>query len=250
MTMRIAVMRPFVCHSQRLKHPGAYFYAKLGGIIMDERTKKLTTLAMLCALAYIAVAVFRIPVVLFLKYDPKDVIIAIGGFIYGPLPAFIVALLVSLVEMLTLSGTFIWGFMMNVLSSSAFAVTAAYVYKHDHSLKGAVKGLVLGVALMVSMMLLWNYIVTPIYMGLPRTAVAEMLLPYFLPFNLLKGSLNAVITMLLYKPVVQTLRRAALVPAGEQAPAGKINTAIPLVSALVLVCCILVLLILNGTIHL
>lgn len=235
MTMRIAVMRPFVCHSQRLKHPGAYFYAKLGGIIMDERTKKLTTLAMLCALAYIAVAVL---------------IIAIGGFIYGPLPAFIVALLVSLVEMLTLSGTFIWGFMMNVLSSSAFAVTAAYVYKHDHSLKGAVKGLVLGVALMVSMMLLWNYIVTPIYMGLPRTAVAEMLLPYFLPFNLLKGSLNAVITMLLYKPVVQTLRRAALVPAGEQAPAGKINTAIPLVSALVLVCCILVLLILNGTIHL
>lgn len=90
MTMRIAVMRPFVCHSQRLKHPGAYFYAKLGGIIMDERTKKLTTLAMLCALAYIAVAVFRIPVVLFLKYDPKDVIIAIGGFIYGPLPAFVV----------------------------------------------------------------------------------------------------------------------------------------------------------------
>lgn len=77
-----------------------------------------------------------------------------------------------------------------------------------------------------------------------------MLLPYFLPFNLLKGSLNAVITMLLYKPVVQTLRRAALIPAGEQAPAGKINTAIPLVSALVLVCCILVLLILNGTIHL
>ena len=59
---------------------------------MNERTKKLTTLAMLCALAYVAVAVFRIPVVLFLKYDPKDVIIAIGGFIYGPLPAFVISL--------------------------------------------------------------------------------------------------------------------------------------------------------------
>ena len=28
---------------------------------MNERTKKLTTLAMLCAVAYIAVAIFRIP---------------------------------------------------------------------------------------------------------------------------------------------------------------------------------------------
>lgn len=81
--MRIAVRRLFVCHSQRLEDKGAYFYAKIGGITMNERTKKLTTLAMLCALSYIAVAVFRIPVVLFLKYDPKDVIIAIGGFIYG-----------------------------------------------------------------------------------------------------------------------------------------------------------------------
>lgn len=250
MTMRIAIIGLFVCHSQRLKDSGAYFYAKIGGITMNERTKKLTTLAMLCALAYVAVAVFRIPVVLFLKYDPKDVIIAIGGFIYGPLPAFIIALLVSFVEMLTLSGTGIWGFMMNVLSSTAFAVTAAWVYKREHSLKGAVKGLVLGVALMVSMMLLWNYIVTPIYMGRPRQAVAAMLLPYFLPFNLLKGSLNAVITMLLYKPIVQTLRRAALVPAGEQTPNGKINAAVPLASALVLVCGILVMLILNGTISL
>ena len=215
---------------------------------MDERTKKLTTLAMLCALAYVAVAVFRIPVVLFLKYDPKDVIIAIGGFIYGPLPAFIIALLVAFVEMLTLSGTGIWGFVMNVLSSCAFACTAAYVYKHDRSGKGAVKGLLLGVALMVSMMLLWNYIVTPIYMGYPREAVAKMLLPYFLPFNLLKGGLNAAITMLLYKPIVQTLRRANLVPQGEGTAGSVFNAAIPLITVLILGCCILVMLILNGTI--
>lgn len=32
-------------------------------------------------------------------------------------------------------------------------------------------------------------------------AVAELLLPVFLPFNLLKGSLNTVLTLLIYKPV-------------------------------------------------
>ncbi len=214
---------------------------------MNERTKKLTTLAMLCALAYVAVAVFRIPVVLFLKYDPKDVIIAIGGFIYGPLPAFVIALLVSFVEMVTLSGTGPWGFLMNVLSSCAFACTAAFVYKHDRSMKGAVKGLVLGVVLMVAVMMLWNYIVTPIYMGYPREAVAAMLLPYFLPFNLLKGGLNAAITMFLYKPIVQTLRRANLVPDGEQ-QGSALHSGILLVAMLIVVSCILLILIFQGII--
>ncbi|MDE6747194.1 MAG: ECF transporter S component, partial [Oscillospiraceae bacterium] len=43
-------------------------------------TKKMVTLAVMTALAYMAMLFFRIPVVLFLKYEPKDVIIAIGGF--------------------------------------------------------------------------------------------------------------------------------------------------------------------------
>lgn len=212
---------------------------------MNEKTKRLTTMAMLCALAFIAVVLFRIPIVLFLKYDPKDVIIAIGGFIYGPVPAFIIALLVSFVEMVSISGTGPWGMIMNVLSSSAFACTAAYIYKKDRTMKGAVTGLLVGVALMVSAMLLWNYIVTPIYLGYPREAVAQMLLPYFLPFNLLKGGLNAAITMLLYKPIVQGLRRANLVPAGDHKQEGKFNAGMLLIAVLIIINCVLVMLILK-----
>lgn len=212
---------------------------------MNEKTKRLTTMAMLCALAFIAVVLFRIPIVLFLKYDPKDVIIAIGGFIYGPVPAFIIALLVSFVEMVSISGTGPWGMIMNVLSSSAFACTAAYIYKKDRTMKGAVTGLLVGVALMVSAMLLWNYIVTPIYLGYPREAVAQMLLPYFLPFNLLKGGLNAAITMLLYKPIVQGLRRANLVPVGENKQEGKFKAGMLLVALLIIINCVLVMLILK-----
>ncbi len=182
-----------------------------------------------------------------MKYDPKDVIIAIGGFIYGPVPAFIISLVVSFVEMLTLSGTGIWGMTMNVPSSCAFACSAAYIYKHDRSLKGAVKGLLTGVVLMVAVMMLWNYIITPIYMGRPREAVAMMLLPYFLPFNLLKGGLNAAITMFLYKPIVQTLRRANLVPDGGQ-KASAFNIGTLLVAMLVIVSCVLVMLIFKGAI--
>ena len=54
-------------------------------------------------------------------------------------------------------------------------------------------------------------------MGYPRDAVADMLLPVFLPFNLLKGGLNAAFTMMLYKPVVSALRAARLVPESDLA---------------------------------
>lgn len=88
-----------------------------------EKMKKLTVLAMLSAIAYVAVALLRFPVVLFLSYEPKDVIIAIGGFLYGPLAALGISLVVSFIEMLTISSTGWIGFVMNFLSSAAFAGT-------------------------------------------------------------------------------------------------------------------------------
>ena len=90
----------------------------------DAKIKRMTTMAMLCAVAYVVMVAVKIPVVLFLKYEPKDVIIVIGGFLMGPLAAFTVSLVVSLVEMFTVSDTGIVGFIMNVLSSCAFACSA------------------------------------------------------------------------------------------------------------------------------
>ena len=77
--------------------------------------KKLTVGAMLCALAYIVMAIGRVPVVLFLSYDPKDVIITLGGLIWGPMMSFVVSLIVSFIEMITVSDTSWIGFIMNVI---------------------------------------------------------------------------------------------------------------------------------------
>ncbi len=177
---------------------------------MNSKTKKLTTAGMLCALAYGATLIGRIPIVLFLKYDPKDSIIAIGGLLLGPLISFAVALIVSLAEMFTISETGILGFLMNVISSSSFACTAALIYKKKTRRSGAMIGLFCGWGSMVLIMLLWNYLITPVYMGYPREAVAELLIPVFLPFNLMKGGLNAAFAMILYKPVVTAFRYAHL----------------------------------------
>ena len=177
-----------------------------------EKMKKLTVLAMLSAIAYVAVALLRFPVVLFLSYEPKDVVIAIGGFLYGPLAALGISLVVSFIEMLTISSTGWIGFVMNFLSSAAFAGTAALLYRKKRTQGSAIAGLFGGALLMTVLMLLWNYLITPLYMHTARADVAAMLVPVFLPFNLLKGCLNATITVLLYKPVVQGLRHAHLLP--------------------------------------
>lgn len=181
-----------------------------------KKTKKLTTIGMLCTLAYAAAAFGRVPLILFLKYDPKDVVIVIGGLLYGPGVSLAITLIVSLVQMFTISGTGILGCLMNVLSSCSFACTASFLYQRKRKLSGAVAGLAWGLGCQVAVMMLWNYLLAPVYMGYSRQTVAKLLLPAFLPFNLIKGGLNAAFTLLLYKPVVTALRRCGLVDLATQ----------------------------------
>ena len=123
---------------------------------------------------------------------------------------------------------------------SAFALPAAFMYRRSRTLKSAALGLGLGVVLMAVVMLAWNYIVTPLYMAVPRAVVAGMLLPTFLPFNLIKGGLNAGITMLLYKPLSGALKRLPFMPR-QEAPAahGRFNPTATFVSAFVVITCAL-----------
>ena len=214
---------------------------------MNNNTKKITTTAMLAAIAYVVVVVGRIPVMLFLKYDPKDIIITLGGLIWGPLTSFTVSVIVSLIEMVTISENGILGCIMNIVSSCSFACTAAVIYKKKRTLKGAVTGLLAGSVAMVLVMMLWNYLIAPIYMGYPREAVAKLLLPAFLPFNLLKSGLNAGFTFLLYKPITTALRRTGYLSesAVEQ---NKKPVGLWLFFGAVIITCILLILSLNGII--
>lgn len=203
-------------------------------------------MAMLAAAAYMMVSLIRIPVVLFLKYEPKDVVITVGGFLLGPMASFIVSALVSLLEMVTISDTGPIGCLMNLLSTCSFACTAAFIYKKQHTLKGAVAGLAVGSVFMVCIMLLWNWLITPLYMGVERSAVESLLIPAFLPFNLLKAGLNSALTLGLYKPLANALRKTGLVDSGAKTSSSKVG--IYLFSAGLLISCILLLLVMQGNI--
>jgi hypothetical protein len=109
-------------------------------------------------------------------------------------------------------------------------------------------GLVAGCIVMTGAMLLWNYLLTPIYMGTPREQVAAMLIPVFLPFNLLKAVLNAGFTFLLYKPLVTALRKAGLIEASLSTNVKKTSWGMMLLATLAIVVCVLIILYMNGVI--
>ena len=177
--------------------------------------------------------------VLFLKYDPKDVIITIGGFIYGPMVSAIISVCVSFVEMFTASDTGIYGLIMNIISTCSFACVASMIYKKKRTINGALLGLIFATIFMSLIMLLWNYYITPLYLNQPREAVIPMLLPTILPFNLIKGSLNAAFTLMLYKPVVNGLRKAKLIPQVNAGNKKVMSFGIFSCSAFVVICLIM-----------
>ncbi|MCI8479569.1 MAG: ECF transporter S component [Oscillibacter sp.] len=207
---------------------------------------------MLTAIAYVVMYVSKLlPQVFgFLQLDLKDTAICIGGFVFGPLAAAIISIVVALVEMFTVSDTGIIGCVMNILATASFCCTAAFVYKRFHTKKGAVAGLVLGVLSLTAVMLLWNYLITPLYMpNFTRADIAELLPTVFLPFNLVKGGLNMLVILLLYKPVVTALRKAHLIPESQSGMEGqKLNAGFLLFVSFLLATLVAITLVLMGII--
>ena len=214
-----------------------------------QNLRRLTIMAMFTALAFVSVALIRIPVMLWLNYDPKDVFLAIGAFLLGPVEGLIMTIVVALLELVTISSTGIIGFAMNVFSSCLFVCTASLIYHRRRTLIGALVGLVCGALLATGGMLLWNYLITPLYMeNTTREQVAGMLVPLFLPYNLLKTSLNSTLTMLLYKGASSALRAAKLLPPAETPTSAKKFLPVTILSLLVLAALILALLVWKGII--
>ena len=80
--------------------------------------RTITSLAMLAAIAYVVMLLSKmLPQVSgFLQMDLKDTVICIGAFLFGPLSAAVISIVVAVVEMFTVSDTGPIGCIMNVLA--------------------------------------------------------------------------------------------------------------------------------------
>ena len=85
-------------------------------------------------------------------------------------------------------------------------LVAGFLYQHKHTRKGAVLSLLLGTLTMTALMVPLNLWLTVHYNGAPLEAVQAMIWPIIIPFNLIKGGVNAIITFLVYKKAGKFLR--------------------------------------------
>lgn len=201
------------------------------------KTAYLTLAALFSALAYLTVFVFRIPfipAVGWLKFEAKDCVIALESLILGPSYGVMTSLIVSLLEMVTISDTGPIGALMNFLSTCSFVLPVGLMYKYKKSAKTAVIGLCFSVVLTTALMLMWNYFITPLYLNTPRELIVPLLLPGFLPFNLIKCTINACLTYILYKPLITVLRKSRMLPeSSHKTPSTKGAVAVYIICSIV-----------------
>lgn len=180
---------------------------------ISTTTQRLTTMAMLTALSIVLVALIHFPLfpaAAFLEYDPADIPIFIGTFLFGPIAGLILTLVVSVIQGMTVSaGAGIIGILMHFLATGSFALLAGSIYQRRRTRMGAMLAIICGVIAMTLMMVICNLIFTPIFMGTPIDVVVDMLVPIIIPFNLLKAGMNGAITYIIYKPIAHLLQKQA-----------------------------------------
>lgn len=175
---------------------------------MRDNRVQFTTLAMLTAISCVLVFVnFPFPLFTAFKYELADVPILIATFSFGPIAGLLVILVAAFVQAFILGHDQLMGFIMHILATGTFAMVAGIIYHRHKTRKTAAIGLVCGTIAMAVVMCLANYILDPIFYGMTKEAVAKLILPAILPFNLTKAGINAIVTFLIYKKISNIIHK-------------------------------------------
>ena len=173
-----------------------------------SKIQKLVTIGMLGAIGYVLMMMnFPFPgFPPFLQIDFSDIPALIGAIIFGPIAGILVELLKNILDyIMTASDTGIpIGHFANFIGGVAFILPAYFVYKKMGTKRGMVYGLVGGTIFLALFMSLVNYLVLlPTYSVLMNwnmtgTEIRAMVTTAIIPFNLIKGTLIAIVFMLLF----------------------------------------------------
>lgn len=185
---------------------------------------KMTKIAMLSVLAFVLMQFELILPIFpsFLKIDVSDLPALIGAFAMGPFAGIAIEAVKNLLHLMqtTTGGV---GELANFVIGCSLAVPAAIIYKKHKSKKSAIVGLTVGTIAMTIMGALANYFVMiPFYTAfMPIDAIIELgtiinpniisvetlVLFGIVPFNIFKGIVLSVLTLLLYKRISPILHK-------------------------------------------
>lgn len=164
-------------------------------------TRQLVTMALMCAIGTLLsfIEFPLLPGVTWLKFDASNLPAMVAGFAYGPAGGVAVGIVTAIIHGLLMAD--FTGALMNILVVTCFVLPAALIYKKKRTYKFAIIGLVFSIIAGVIGSIIGNLLLTPSWLGVPFDAVVALIIPVLIPFNLLKGLLNSVITLIVYKSI-------------------------------------------------
>ncbi len=164
-------------------------------------TRQLVTMALMCAIAALLsfIQIPLIPGVTFLTYDPSLMPAMVCGFAFGPGAGIAVGAVAAVIHGLIL-GEWV-GSLMNIVATLCFVWPAAAIYRRSRTFKSGVAGLVVGVLAATAGAVVSNLTIGVAFWYGSVDVILPLLLPAILPFNLAKGVVNAVLTLIVYKAV-------------------------------------------------
>ena len=150
---------------------------------------------------------FPWPLAPFLVYEPGDVPILIGGFVFGPIAGIVLTVITSVIQALTVSQDGVFGCIMHILATSSLVGLSALIYSKKKTFKRAVLGCVIGSIAMTVVMGILNLALDPFFYGMPLDAVIKLMIPAILPFNFMKAALNSIVFLVIFKSAGDILLR-------------------------------------------
>lgn len=187
---------------------------------------KMVKVGILAAMSFVLMFIqFPIPIAPpFMKVDLADVPALIGGFAMGPVYGVIIQLIKNLLN-LSKTSTAGVGELSNFIVGAAFVYVSATMYHKKKTKKTAIKAMIVGMLVMTALATLSNtFIIFPLYakaMGQDLQAFVDMvgktnglvtsyptlMLLSVAPFNIIKGTIEIIVTDLLYKRVSGILKK-------------------------------------------
>ncbi|HEY8489031.1 MAG TPA: ECF transporter S component [Thermaerobacter sp.] len=158
----------------------------------------------------------------YLKYDPGDLPVLMGGFAFGPAAGATVALVKDLLFLFSGKSTAGWiGVSANLLASLAYVVPAAWVYRKLGTRWALGLAMLVGTVSTSAVMAVANYVVFLPLWGVPAEQVGATVVTAITPFNLIKGLLTGVLALVAYPRVARVLDDPVFAAPAAEAWAGE-----------------------------
>lgn len=166
-------------------------------------TKHIARIGILAGISAVLLLInFPIGFTPFYKIDFADIPCLLCGFALGPLSGATCTIIAIILNIIIEGGsqTNFIGEFAKLLMSLVFVLTSSLIYRKYHTKKGAVVSLLIGTLIMAVISSFLNYyVLLPMY-GLTNIGFSFVAM-YTFPFNIVKGLINSVIIVFIYKRI-------------------------------------------------